>query len=49
MKPVSVMYEGEFFQNNNPNSEMSKIAQRVRRFNEFVKEPLCEKNNKHKL
>mgnify|MGYP003544638380 FL=1 len=43
------MYEGEFFQNNNPNSEMSKIAQRVRRFNEFVKEPLCEKNNKHKL
>ena len=34
VKPLSVMYEseGEFFQNNNPNSEMSKIAQRIRKF-----------------
>ena len=48
VKPVSVMYEGEFFQDNN-NSEMNKIAQGIRRFNDFVKEPLCEKNNKHKL
>ncbi len=49
VKPLSVIYENEFFQNNNHSSEMSKIAQRIRRFNEFVKEPLCEKNNKHKL
>ena len=39
VKPVSVMYEGEFFQDNN-NSEMNKIAQGIRRFNDFVKEPL---------
>ena len=49
VKPLSVIHEPEIFQNNNINSEMSKIAQRIRRFNEFVKEPLCEKNNKHKL
>ena len=49
VKPIGVSYESEFFQNNDPSSEMSKIAQRIRRFNDFVKEPLCEKNNKHKL
>ena len=43
------MYESEFFQNNNPSSEMTKITQRIIRFTEIVKEPLCEKNNKHKL
>ena len=26
------MHEGEFFQNNDPSSEMSKIAQRIRKF-----------------
>ena len=49
VKPLSVMHEGEFFQNNDHSSEMSKITQRIRRFNEFVKEPLCKKNNKNKL
>ena len=49
VKPLSVMHEGEFFQNNDPSSEMTKITQRIRRFTEIVKEPLCEKNNKHKL
>ena len=49
VKPLSVIYENEFFQNNNHSSEMSKIAQRIRRFNDFVKEPLCEKNNKYQL
>ena len=32
VKPLGVSYVSEFFQNNNPNSEMSKIAQRIRKF-----------------
>ena len=48
VKPVSVMYEGEFFQDNN-NSEMNKITQRIRRVISSVQKPLNENLNKNKL
>ena len=41
-KPLSVMYESEFFQNNNPSSEMTKITQRIRRVISSVQKPLMK-------
>ncbi len=49
VKPLSVMYESEFFQNNNPSSEMTKITQRIRRVISSVQKPLNENFNKNKL
>ena len=43
------MYESEFFQNNNPSSEMTKITQRIRRVISSVQKPLDENFNKNKL
>ena len=48
VKPLSVIYENEFFQNNN-NSEMNKITQRIRRVISSVQKPLNENLNKNKL
>ncbi len=47
VKPKYMGYESEYFNSDYKNSEMNKITQRVRRFTEFIQEPLCEKNNKH--
>ena len=49
VKPLSVMYESEFFQNNNPSSEMTKITHRIRRVISSVQKPLNENFNKNKL
>ena len=49
VKPLSVIYENEFFQNNNPSSEMSKITQRIRRVISSVQKPLNENFNNNKL
>ena len=48
VKPVSVMYEGEFFQDNN-NSEMNKIAQRIKKFSMSFKGSKNNESNKHRM
>ena len=42
------MYESEFFQNNSPNSEMNKIAQRIKKFSVNFKSEMNSPPNKIK-
>ena len=48
VKPLSVMYDGEFFQNNSPNSELNKIAQRIKKFSVNFKSEMNSPPNKIK-
>ncbi len=48
VKPLGVSYESEFFQDNN-NSEMNKIAQRIKKFSMSFKDSKNNENNKHRM
>ena len=48
VKPLGVSYESEFFQNNSPNSEMNKIAQRIKKFSVNFKSEMNSPSNKIK-
>ena len=49
VKPIGVSYESEFFQNNSPNSEMNKIAQRIKKFSMSFKGSKNNESNKHRI
>ena len=49
IKPNSVIYESKYFQDNSLNSEMNKIAQRIKKFNINFKDESLNQDSKYKI